>query len=90
MHPNPLEIKPGRIFILRCVRKSEHTTLTGGILYTGNVHADYTTVCTHAQAETFETKGPAGGNPRGAYVISRTREEIRTPDQLCVRQPLYH
>ena len=25
MHPNPLEIKPGRIFVLRCVRKSEHT-----------------------------------------------------------------
>ncbi|MCI6980921.1 MAG: hypothetical protein MR894_01735 [Akkermansia muciniphila] len=25
MHPNPLEIKPRRIFILRCVRKSEHT-----------------------------------------------------------------
>ena len=28
MHPNPLEIKPGRIFILRCVRKSEHSILT--------------------------------------------------------------
>ena len=29
MHPNPLEIKPGRIFILRCVRKSEHTIWVG-------------------------------------------------------------
>ena len=25
MYQNPLEIKPGRFFILSCVRKSEHT-----------------------------------------------------------------
>ena len=26
----------------------------------------------------------------GLQVLFDTREEIRTPDQLCVRQPLYH
>lgn len=44
-------------------------TSKGGILYTGNVHADYTAVRSASQAKPFETKGPTGENPWGASVI---------------------
>lgn len=41
----------------------------GGILYTGNVHADYTAVRSASQAKPLETKAPTGENPWGVIVI---------------------
>ena len=51
-------------------------TPTGGILYTLNVHPDYTTVRSTSQAETLETKGPTGFNPWGAIANFDSRSEI--------------
>ena len=64
----------------------------GGILHTGNVHADYTAVRSASQAKPLETKGPTG-EIRGVQVLFELVSPGFEPSQRESKSlvlPLHH